>query len=275
MTASSLTDVLRPALKEGYGIAGLVVLGWEDACAYVEAGESLGIPVVLQAGPGCRAHIHISVLGRMFRYLADKASIPVVCHIDHASTLDECISGIDEGFTSVMIDGSRLSFDENCELTARVTDYAHRHKICVEGELGFVGYDNGAISQPTCPEEAGAFVANTAIDALAISIGNVHLQTTSKADIDRQALREISNATCCPLVIHGASGLKIEDRQWLAKHSRVCKFNIGTVLRQTFAKALRQILDDDRALFDRNKILSATKPQLIEKTKQILQEIYK
>ena len=90
MTLASLTDVLAPAHQQGYGVAGLVVLGWEDACAFVVAADDLGVPVILQAGPGCRAHIPVSVLGPMFRHLAEQARVPVVCHIDHATSVAEC-----------------------------------------------------------------------------------------------------------------------------------------------------------------------------------------
>ena len=107
MTVASLTDVLAPALNGGYGVAGLVVLGWEDACAFVEAAEELRCPVILQAGPACRAHTPLSVLGPMFRTLAEQASVPVVSHVDHAITMEECLEGIENGFTSVMVDGSR------------------------------------------------------------------------------------------------------------------------------------------------------------------------
>ena len=108
MTVATLKDVLQPALAGRYAVAGLVVLGWEDAKAYVEAAEELNLPVILQAGPGCRAHTPVPILGKMFRYLAERASVPVVCHIDHARTVEECVEGIDCGFSSVMIDGSML-----------------------------------------------------------------------------------------------------------------------------------------------------------------------
>ena len=124
MTIANLTDVLTPALDQGYAVGGLVVQGWEDACAIVEAAEELRCPVILQAGPGCRTHTPVSVLGPMFRALAEQAQVPVVCHIDHATTISECQAGIDHGFTSVMIDGSRLTLAENIALTAAVREIA-------------------------------------------------------------------------------------------------------------------------------------------------------
>ena len=273
MTVANLTDVLMPAFDEGYGVAGLVVLGWEDACAFVAAAEELRCPVILQAGPGCRAHTSVSVLGPMFRTLAEQAQVPVVCHIDHATTVAECQEGIDHGFTSVMIDGSRLELAENIALTNAVRDIAHPHGVSVEAEIGFVGYHEGTVSLPTKSDEAADLVNQARPDALAVSIGNVHLQTSSETIIDRPALAAIEAAVNCPLVLHGASGIRIKDRRWLATHTKVCKFNVGTELRQTFGAALRDVLASDALLFDRNQILSAVKPALIAQTKTVLKSI--
>jgi hypothetical protein len=140
VTAARLSDVLDPAAKRGYAIAGLVVLGWEDARAYVAAAEETGIPVILQAGPGCRRHTPTPILGKMFRTLADRSSAIVVCHIDHAATLGECEEGIESGFTSVMIDGSKLPLEENIALTSRVVEAARSAGVSVEGEVGVFGY---------------------------------------------------------------------------------------------------------------------------------------
>ena len=274
MTVANLTDVLTPAYNEGYGVAGLVVLGWEDACAFVAAAEELRCPVILQAGPGCRTHTSLSVLGPMFRTLAEQAQVPVVCHIDHATTIAECQAGIDHGFTSVMIDGSRLELPENIALTDAVRDIAHPHGVSIEAEIGFVGYDEGAISLPTKPDEAAELVKQACPDALAVSVGNLHLQTSAETVIDRPALAAIEATVNCPLVLHGASGIRTEDRRWLATQTKVCKFNVGTELRQAFGAALRDVLASDALLFDRNQILSAVKPALIEQTKTVLHSIH-
>ena len=212
MTVATLSDVLRPAIAGRYGVAGLVVLGWEDAQAYVEAAEGLGVPVILQAGPGCRKHMPVPILGKMFRHLAEQARVPVVCHIDHALTVKECVLGIDNGFTSVMIDGSALPIVENIALTKRVVKIAHRAGVSVEGEVGKVGYVSGAASAHTSIEEARLFDLETGVDALAISIGNVHLNTEKTSGINFESLRAIEAVTHSPLVLHGGSGIPLDVR---------------------------------------------------------------
>ena len=108
MTLVTLADVLRPAVAGGYAVPGLVCQGWEDMRAYVMAAEAEQAPVILQAGPGCREHTPLPILGKMFRLLAEGADVPVVAHLDHGTSLEECRAALDAGFTSLMLDGSRL-----------------------------------------------------------------------------------------------------------------------------------------------------------------------
>jgi fructose-bisphosphate aldolase class II len=253
---ATLTEVLSGALTEGYAVPGFVVLGWEDAVAYVRAGEAENRPVILQAGPGCRAHTPIPILGVMFRHLADVAEVPVVAHLDHATTLDECKKAIEAGFSSVMFDGSRLSLDENIRRTEAVSRLAEEHGVSVEGEIGFVGYDAGETSIGTDPEEARIFAERTRVDALAVSVGNIHLQRETDTAINFNALRAIEAATDLPLVIHGGSGIPVDDCRRLATETSVCKLNIGTELRQVFGAALRSGLDRYPHRFDRIEILN-------------------
>jgi fructose-bisphosphate aldolase class II len=270
MTAATLAEVLAPALKEGYAVAGLVCQGWEDMRAYVAAAEAEGLPVILQVGPGARAHTPLPVLARMMRWLAEGASVPVVVHLDHGEDAEICRAAIGEGFTSVMYDGSRLPFAENVARTAAIARMAHAAGISCEGELGFVGYAGGAASVGTDPAEAAEFAAETAVDALAVSVGNVHLQTAASAGIDEARLRAIAAAAPVPLVIHGGSGVPFDQRRRLATTTTVCKFNIGTELRQAFGTALRQVLAEEPGRFDRIEILAATEPELTRAARPIL-----
>ncbi|NND18685.1 MAG: class II fructose-bisphosphate aldolase, partial [Silicimonas sp.] len=217
MTLATLSDVLKPALNEGYAVGGLVTLGWEDMRAYVDAAEAVGCPVILQAGPGCRAHTPLPVLGRMFRHLAEGASVPVVAHLDHGYTFDECREALDAGFTSLMYDGSRKPLEQNIDETASIADLAHSAGVSCEGEIGFVGYDGGQGSAGTAPAEAARFATETRVDAMAISVGNVHLQQDQSGGLDEARIRAIEAVTNVPLVIHGGSGVPADQRRRLAR----------------------------------------------------------
>ena len=270
MTVATLSDVLQPAIANRTAIAGLVVLGWEDARAYVEAADEAGLPLILQAGPGCRAYTPVPVLGKMFRVLAEQASAPVVCHIDHAYSLDECAMGIDCGFSSVMIDGSKLPIAGNIALTSRVVEMARRAGVSVEGEVGVVGYVSGGRSTMTSPDEAERFDRETGVDALAISVGNVHLSTEKASAIDFDMVRQIEAVTRSPLVLHGGSGIPMDIRRQLARETRVKKFNIGTELRMAFGRALRKSLANHPQSFDRLQLLGDTIAPLTAEARAVM-----
>lgn len=270
MTLVTLRDVLQPALKNGHAVAGLVTLGWEDMRAYVAAAEAEGVPVILQAGPSCRAHTPLPVLGKMFRHLAEGASVPVVAHLDHGYTFDECKEALDAGFTSLMFDGSRKPLQQNIDETAAIAEMAHAAGISCEGEIGFVGYSGGENSAGTDPEEAAQFARDTGVDAMAISVGNVHLQQDKEGGLDEPRIRAIEAVTEVPLVIHGGSGVPMAQRTALAQGSKVCKFNIGTELRMAFGQAMRAAVNADPAEFDRVTILKQTHDPVVAATRRVL-----
>ena len=258
MTLVTLKDVLQPALQQGYAVGGLVCLGWEETRAYVAAAEAENCSVILQAGPGCRAHTPLPVLGKMFRSLAETASVPVVAHLDHGYSYDECSEALDSGFTSLMFDGSRKPLAENIAQTRQIVELAQQVGISCEGEIGFVGYAGGEASAGTDPEDAATFAAETGVDAMAISVGNVHLKQDKEGRLDEQRIAKIQAKTNVPLVIHGGSGVPVAQRRKLAQSTNICKFNIGTELRMAFGAALRVAVNADPDRFDRVAILKET-----------------
>ena len=271
MTLVTLAQVLHPALRDGHAVAGLVTLGWEDMRAYVAAAEAEGVPVILQAGPSCREHTPLPILGKMFTHLAEAALVPVVAHLDHGYTAEECRIAIDSGFSSVMFDGSRKPLAENIAETAAIAQMAHAAGVSCEGEIGFVGYSGGEQSAGTDPDEAAQFARETGVDAMAISVGNVHLQQDAGDGLDIDRIRAIEAVTNVPLVIHGGSGVPLAQRQLLAQGSKVCKFNIGTELRMAFGQALRDAVQSDPDRFDRVQIMKDTHDPLVAATRRVLQ----
>ena len=273
MTVKTLSAVLNKANKNKYAIAGLVVLGWEDALAYIQAADETHIPIILQAGPGCRNHTPVPILGKMFRYLADQTKTPVVCHIDHGYSIRDCLEGIDNGFTSVMFDGSKLSIKENIKLTLSIVKKAHSANVSVEGEVGFVGYNKGVLSKGTIIEEAKLFANESGVDAMAISVGNTHLQTKKIAKIDFDKIKLIENITNIPLALHGGSGISNTIRKKLARNTQVAKFNIGTELRMLFGNTIRKTILTNKKIYDRVEILKPTINELKRLTIKIISNI--
>ena len=269
----TLRDTLQKAFTHNYSVAGLVTLGWEDMKAYIEAAEQENCPIILQAGPSCRQHTPIPILGKMFNYLAENAVVPVVAHLDHGYTENECRMAIDSGFSSIMFDGSKKTLNENIDETAKICELAHAAGVSCEGEIGFVGYSGGERSSGTVPEEASIFAKDTKIDAMAISVGNVHLQENKEGGLDEDRIRAIEEVTDIPLVIHGGSGVPVAQRTFLSQNSKICKFNIGTELRSSFGHALREAINIDTTRFDRIQIFKDIHEPLVEKTRSVLRPL--
>ena len=273
MTAVNLSRILKKANKNNYAVAGLVVLGWEDALAFTQAADETGIPIILQAGPSCRAHTPVPILGKMFRYLAEQTKTHICCHIDHSYSLKDCKEGMDNGFTSVMYDGSKLSLKKNISNTAKIAKLAKSYKVSLEGEIGIVGYHEGKISEGTNLIEAKKFAEESGVDAMAISVGNTHLQTSKIANIDINKIKNIQKVTKIPLVLHGSSGISYKMRNKIASNTNVAKFNIGTELRMIAGNSLKKNIKNNIKQFDRLQLLKPTINDIKRKTKIIIKNI--
>ena len=270
MTLCTLRQELNIAKRNKYALAGLVVLGWEDAKFFVKAAEEIQCPIILQVGPNCRKNTPVEIMGPMLRKLAEDSSINIVTLLDHSTDLVECKRALDSGFSSIMFDGSNMEFNENIDMTCKAVELAKSYEASVEAELGVVGYDKGIKSKFTDPELAQEFYAATQVDALAISVGNTHLEQQKATEVDTKLISQIEKIVKCPLVIHGGAGVKNTQLHWLSKNTAICKINIGTELRKVFGENLREYLLNNPTIFDRIDILSNVYENIIPTTKKII-----
>ncbi len=261
---SNLNDLLPAASSGSYAVPCFNIFGYESGVAVVEAAEQLNTGVILACNKDMAEYMGINGVAAMFRELAEQSSVPVVAHLDHTYEESIIYRAIGAGFTSVMFDGSQLPLEENISRTAAVVDVAHKHGVTVEGEIGSIPYTTGRDhikAELTIPEEAERFVLESGLDAVAISIGNIHRLTTPSCTIDYDLLKKISNVVSIPIVIHGTTGIPKADIQRLAM-TRVAKFNIGTALRMAHGVNLRQLFADNPDEFDQLFYMEQLKPFL-------------
>ena len=270
MSIDSLTNLLNCAKTRNNYVVGFVVQGWEDASSFVRAADETEIDIILQSGPGLRKNMPLELIYAMFEKLSGETNIKIVPHLDHGENYDICKKALDIGFTSIMYDGSKLSFKENLNQSLKIYELTQKYNACLEVELGFVGYNDISKNKKTSPEEVKLFTDQLPVTAMAVSVGNTHLQNENSAIIDYDLLREISEITSVPLVIHGGSGVSPIDRIKMSKYYGVRKFNIGTEFRRLFGTILRDILINDKHIFDRLEIMQKLKSALTKKAKKIL-----
>jgi fructose-bisphosphate aldolase, class II len=257
----NLNDLLPEAANGPYAVACFNVFGNEEVVAVIAAAESLGRGVIIACNKDMAVQMGVVGFAGMVRGLAAAARVPVCLHLDHCYEEETVFAALRAGFTSVMFDGSQLPLEENIARTARVALVAHAFGASLEGEIGSVPYTEGRDhirSELTEPGDALAFAQRSGVDAMAISVGNVHRLQTATSEIDFERVEAIAALTTLPLVIHGTTGIRESDLLRL-KATRVAKFNIGTTLRMTFARSLRASLAADPAQFDR---LTLMKPVL-------------
>ena len=242
---SNLNRVLRQAQAGGYAVPAFDCVEDLMVRTILETCEALRCPAILMGlpGPDLEGNGWYYLPG-LVRAVADRHAIPVALHLDHATALDDIMRAVDLGYTSVMIDGSRLPFAQNVRLTAGAVGIAHPHGITVEGELGHVGGSDVentqyAESVLTEPEEARRFADETGVDALAVSIGTAHGIYRQLPQLNITRLDEIRAVTDVPLVLHGGSGTPVDQLQE-AVHHGVTKLNIYADNRIAMCRGLQE-----------------------------------
>ncbi len=244
------TELLRQAQQKHIAICYFEAWDIYSLEAVVEAAEFLNVPVIIGFG-GVMMDAEWFNQGGLERLAAlgletaKNSKVPMALILNEVQTYTQIVRGIKAGFNAVMLDSSGLPFTENIRQTRKVVETAHAVNVSVEAELGTLPDASGEIGHeegsPTDPDEAARFVAETEVDALSVSIGNVHVMTKGNAEIDFKRLEEIHNKVGIPLVVHGGSGFP-EAAIPQAIALGVTKVNIGTVLKQTFFEGVREAL---------------------------------
>lgn len=236
--------LLQIARDNKFAVGGFNIYNLEGATAVVQAAEELSSPVILQLLPSA-LEIGGSPLIAMCLELARKSDIPVAVHLDHCSSEETILFALRNGLHSIMADGSDLSYTENIQFTKKVKLAADGHGGCVEAELGKLSGEEDGIKVNqlealyTDPEQAGDFVQQTGIAALAVCIGNIHGKYHRPPNLDFELLEEISQKLSIPLVLHGTSGLPHQMIREAIGHG-VCKFNVNTEIRSIYLNTLQK-----------------------------------
>ena len=246
-------EMLLDAQKGGYAVGAFNAENMEMVKAIIQAAEELSAPVMIQTTPSTIKYGTLDTYAAIVAAEAKKASVPVCLHLDHGSSFELAMQAMKAGYTSVMIDGSKLPFEENIVLTKRVADVAAALNIPCEAELGKVGGKEDDLvadaDTNTDPQEAKEFAEKTGITSLAVAIGTAHGFYVGTPVLDKERLSEIRAIVDIPLVLHGASGLTDEDVADCVRRG-ICKVNFATELRAAYTKAVRGLLASDEKAFD-------------------------
>ena len=268
-----LRDVLVEAREAGRAVAAFNVIHLEHAEALTGAAEQAGLPVVLQISENTVTfHGSLAPLAAATRVLAERASVPVVLHLDHAVSEPLVEEALGLGFTSVMFDGSRLDDAENRAVTHAVVQRCHAAGVSVEAELGEIGGKDGvhAPGVRTRPEEAAAFALDTGVDALAVAVGSSHAMTERTAELDLALIADIRAQVGVPLVLHGSSG--VPDAGLVAAvRAGMTKVNIATHLNSVFTAAVRSRLAQDPRLVDTRRYLGPAREAVQAEAARLLE----
>jgi fructose-bisphosphate aldolase, class II len=244
-------DLFKKAKKGGYAIGAFNTSNFEITRAIIDAAERLKSPVIVETSEGEMDHVGADIVAAEVIALAKKATVPVVLHLDHGKGFEAIRDAIRAGYTSVHIDGSSLSIEDNTNLTRAVVELAHNNKVSVEGEMGHIAGSSShhkdkklKISKKdlTDPVAASTFVKKTKIDILAVAIGNIHGVYATLPQLDFERLEEISKLVKKPFSLHGGSGIpKNQIRK--AIEFGITKVNVNTELRMAFKEGILNEFD--------------------------------
>ena len=279
--------MFEDAYKGGYAVGAFNVNNMEIIQGIVEAGKKLNAPLILQVSKGARAYANHLYLVKLVEAAVEESGLPIALHLDHGPDFETCKACIDGGFTSVMIDGSSLPYEENVAVTKKVVDYAHAHGVVVEGELGQLAgvEDEVNVSAEdasyTNPDQVEDFVKRTGVDSLAIAIGTSHgaykFKPGQKPQLRFDILEEVSKRLPgFPIVLHGASSVIPEFVEEINKYGgsmpdaigipedmlrqaatmAVCKINIDSDLRLAMTAAIRKYMAENPSHFDPRQYLA-------------------
>jgi fructose-bisphosphate aldolase class II len=286
--------LMVPARRNGYAIGAFNVQNLESTLAVTEAAAEEKSPAILQITPSVIKYAGLAYISGLVKTATQLSPVPLAMHLDHGEDFDTAAKCVDAGFSSVMIDGSFLKFEENVALTKRVVSIAHPKGVSVEAELGkLAGVEERSVEEKeailTDPEAAVEFVEKTDVDTLAVAIGTSHgaYKFKSEAKLDIERLKKISERIGIPLVLHGASNVP----QWIVEKANkygaaisgakgtpeeeirkaislgIAKINIDTDLRLAFTAAVREVLVNSPKEFDPRKILGPAKDAMKEVAK--------
>ncbi|MFQ6130622.1 MAG: ketose-bisphosphate aldolase [Armatimonadota bacterium] len=247
MPLADTLELLRTARREGYAVPAFDVSNYETFRAAIEGAEAERSPVILMVLQLDAPDGGLDYLSALIKRAAERSSVPVACHLDHALDPEWALRAVDLGFSSVMIDGSALPFNENVAVTRQVVDYARPRGVGVEAELGHVGFTGHTVDESpgaaalTVPEEVVEFVAQTQVDALAVAIGTCHGLYQEPPNLDLDRLSAIEAVSPVPLVLHGGSGNPDQAVREAIRRG-MTKVNIYTELLDAFFGKLREVL---------------------------------
>ncbi|MCR2044672.1 class II fructose-1,6-bisphosphate aldolase [Anaerosalibacter massiliensis] len=260
-------EILQDAHKNGYAVGAFNINNMEIIQAIIDAAEETRSPVILQASQGGIKYAGIDYISKLAKVAAEKATVPVAIHLDHGTDFDQVMLCIRNGFTSVMVDGSRFPLEENIELTKKVVEIAHAVGVSVEAELGKIGGTEDHIkvdekdATMTDPDEALRFAKETDVDYLAIAVGTAHGVYKGKPELDFDRIKTIKKMTNMPLVLHGSSGVSYDDIE-KAVSLGINKINIDTDVRMAFADAIKEFIKENPDEIDPRNILKPARANM-------------